>query len=226
MGELNEERIRMNQELEQRIKENQQQQTSIDNGSNPHEIDELSREIARLNEELEKFKGKYFDSEQQKIELADQLDEIKEEKYKMEEKLEDLAQKISLNEEMRENDAGRNRMRNGGGHNRKTTAEWNDLVQKLREEKENQEAQYEEEFREFERMANEKVVQLEEYYVQQLQMKEVHVQQLQAQLQQQLLVKQQLQQQSMPNSLNTAQVNESNNLQTINQLNEEINNLK
>merc|ERR1712233_90023 len=111
-------------------------------------------------------------------------------------------------------------------NNKKSEDEWNDLVQKLREEKENQEAQYEEEFREFERMANEKVVQLEEYYVQQLQMKEVHVQQLQAQLQQQLLVKQQLQQQSMPNSLNTAQVNESNNLQTINQLNEEINNLK
>merc|ERR1712228_645664 len=59
-----------------------------------------------------------------------------------------------------------------------------DLVQKLREEKESQEAQYEEEFREFERMANEKVVQLEEYYVQQLQMKEVHVQSLQQQLQQ------------------------------------------
>merc|ERR1712228_791863 len=57
-----------------------------------------------------------------------------------------------------------------------------DLVQKLREEKESQEAQYEEEFREFERMANEKVVQLEEYYVQQLQMKEVHVQQLNEQI--------------------------------------------
>ena len=28
------------------------------------ERDELRREIARLNEDLEKFKGKYFDSEQ------------------------------------------------------------------------------------------------------------------------------------------------------------------
>merc|ERR1712129_402370 len=61
-------------------------------------------------------------------------------------------------------------------------------------EKESQEAQYEEEFREFERMANEKVVQLEEYYVQQLQMKEVHVQTLQQQLQQKVQQQQQQQQ--------------------------------
>merc|ERR1712130_816122 len=71
----------------------------------------------------------------------------------------------------------------------KPESEWRDLVQKLREEKESQEAQYEEEFREFERMANEKVVQLEEYYVQQLQMKETYVQSLQQQLQTTLLSK-------------------------------------
>merc|ERR1712129_599409 len=67
-------------------------------------------------------------------------------------------------------------------------------------EKESQEAQYEEEFREFERMANEKVVQLEEYYVQQLQMKEVHVQTLQQQLQQKVQQHQQqpMQQQQLP----------------------------
>merc|ERR1712154_719565 len=95
-------------EMEQIYQDKIQSQSTNNNNNNMQqqptnniEIDELSREIARLNEELEKFKGKYFDSEQQKIELADQLDEIKEEKYKMEEKLEDLAQKISLNEEMR-----------------------------------------------------------------------------------------------------------------------------
>merc|ERR1712039_775685 len=84
---------------------------------------------------------------------------------------------------------------------KKPESEWRDLVQKLREEKENQEAQYEEEFREFERMANEKVVQLEEYYVQQLQMKEVHVQTLQQQLQQKVQQQQQQpmqQQQQLP----------------------------
>eukprot|EP01083_Nonionella_stella_P067398 178251_1 len=37
-----------------------QQQTTNDLSSNPHEIDELSHEIARLNEELEKSKGKYL----------------------------------------------------------------------------------------------------------------------------------------------------------------------
>eukprot|EP01083_Nonionella_stella_P186376 682049_1 len=59
------------------------------------------------------------------------------------------------------------------------------LVQKLRIENENLITQHEEELRAFERMANEKVAQLEEYYVQQLQINHVHVQQLQQQLQQQ-----------------------------------------
>eukprot|EP01083_Nonionella_stella_P063364 164657_1 len=186
--ELADERRRMRDEFEKQLAA--QQQTTADLSSNPHEIDELSREIARLNEELEKFKGKYFDSEQQKIELADALDELKEEKFKMEEKLEELAAKVAIepfaNEELLLQ--SRNEARS---HHAKSTGEWNDLVQKLREEKENQEAQYEEEFREFERMANEKVVQLEEYYVQQLQMKEVQVQQLQQLQQQQMLAKQQ-----------------------------------
>merc|ERR1711920_848867 len=89
------------------------------------EIDELSRENARLNEELEKFKGKYFDSEQKKIELNDAVDDIREEKFKMEAKLEEMANKIS----------------NGNGSDReeKSESEWRDLVQKLREEKESQE---------------------------------------------------------------------------------------
>ena len=93
-------------------------------------------------------------------------------------------------------------------------------MEKLKEEKENQEAQYEEEFREFEIMANEKVVQLEEYYVQQLQMKEVHVQQLQAQLSQ-ALVKQHQQQKienAMNGNLQTQQANQ--------QLTEQMNELK
>merc|ERR1712039_1054543 len=72
------------------------------------------------------------------------------------------------------------------GRREKPESEWRDLVQKLREEKESQEAQYEEEFREFERMANEKVVQLEEYYVQQLQQKVQQQQQQPMQQQQQL----------------------------------------
>lgn len=58
------------------------------------------------------------------------------------------------------------------------------MVQKLKDEKETQERQYEVEFREFEEMANQKVVQLEEYYVQQLQMKEAQVNNLYAQMQQ------------------------------------------
>merc|ERR1712130_714920 len=74
---------------------------------------------------------------------------------------------------------------NVGGHNRRSTEEWNAMVQKLREEKETQEQQYEVEFREFEQMANQKVVQLEEYYVQQLGMKENQVQGLIHQMQQQ-----------------------------------------
>eukprot|EP01083_Nonionella_stella_P162223 532342_1 len=112
---------------------------------------EYELEIERLNEQLEKFKNKYFDAEQQKIEFEDQLDEIKEEKFIMEERIE-------LGDQ---------------------------LVQKLRIEKENLITQHEEELRAFERMANEKVAQLEEYYVQQLQINHVHVQQLQQQLQQQ-----------------------------------------
>ena len=83
-------------------------------------------------------------------------------------------------------------------HTAKTTEEWNNLVQRLREEKETQEAQYEEEFREFERMANEKVCQLEEYYVAQVQKKEAYVQQLQQALQQQQQISYQ-QRQMAPN---------------------------
>merc|ERR1719361_1075908 len=83
-------------------------------------------------------------------------------------------------------DAGRRaEIENVGGHNRRSTEEWNAMVQKLREEKETQEQQYEVEFREFEQMANQKVVQLEEYYVQQLGMKEAQVQNLIHQMQQQ-----------------------------------------
>merc|ERR1739840_30565 len=107
--------------------------------------------------------------------MGDAVDEIREEKFKMEAKLEEMAamQHQFRNEDLNENPTANAEME-----------DLRDLVQKLREEKESQEAQYEEEFREFERMANEKVVQLEEYYVQQLQMKEVHVQTLQQQLQQ------------------------------------------
>jgi len=207
--QLENERNKLEVEFQRELQKTQTVQGA--NDANPDEIDELTREIARLNEELEKFKGKYFDSEQQKIELADQLDEIKEEKFKMEDKLEELATKVS--EDLRDN--ARN-----SGHRRKTTAEWNDLVQKLREEKENQEAQYEEEFREFERMANEKVVQLEEYYVQQLQMKEVHVQQLQQQLQQQFALKQQEQANNVNQSVNALQQQQNQ------QLNEQVTNMK
>merc|ERR1712190_182808 len=52
--------------------------------------DELRREIARLNDELERFKGKYFDAEQKKIELADQVEDSTREKYQLEEKNEEL----------------------------------------------------------------------------------------------------------------------------------------
>ena len=134
--------------------------------------DELRREIARLNEDLEKFKGKYFDGEQKKIELGDQLDEVKEERYKMEEKMESLkVENETLQRELDEKerkwldrdledkrDTNRDPYSAGGGHNRRSTEEWNTLVQKLREEKETQETQYEVEFREFEQMANQKVV--------------------------------------------------------------------
>merc|ERR1712228_543451 len=72
------------------------------------EIDELSRENARLNEELEKFKGKYFDSEQKKIELNDAVDDIREEKFKMEAKLEEMANKISESQQMNIEDVSSN----------------------------------------------------------------------------------------------------------------------
>ena len=50
-----------------------------------------------VNEDLEKFKGKYFDSEQKRIELGDQLDEAKEGRYKMEEQIESLkAENVAL----------------------------------------------------------------------------------------------------------------------------------
>jgi len=183
---------RMEEEIERRVHLQHEMETANKQSKISHsaaEIDELSRENARLNEELEKFKGKYFDSEQKKIELNDAVDDIREEKFKMEAKLEEMAamranNMLSLNNEEEEEDDDDDDERR-----EKPESEWRDLVQKLREEKESQEAQYEEEFREFERMANEKVVQLEEYYVQQLQMKETYVQSLQQQLQTTLLSK-------------------------------------
>merc|ERR1712244_192643 len=133
------------EQLMERVKEMEQiyqdkiqsQSTNNNNNNQPTnniEIDELSREIARLNEELEKFKGKYFDSEQQKLELADQLDEIKEEKFKMEEKMEELAEKLSNKEEeinnlqtMQQQQQQFHLQRNNLLNNKKSEDEWNEL---------------------------------------------------------------------------------------------------
>lgn len=174
------ERVQMKRHYEQILeRERARPNRDVDSEHNrdPHEIDELQREIARLNEELEKFKGRYFDSEQRKIELADQLDEIKEEKFKLGETVEELKATQADMEAQREEERER-----GGLVGGKSVEEWNEIVQGLREEKETQETQYEEEFREFERMANAKVVQLEEYYMQQLQLKDNQLQHVASQL--------------------------------------------
>merc|ERR1719297_285871 len=89
---------------ERDYKEQMERDLMLMQNGNGGDHDELRREVSRLNEELEKFKGKYFDGEQRKIELSDQLDEIKEEKFKMEEKLEELAAEVARYKEMMERD--------------------------------------------------------------------------------------------------------------------------
>ena len=169
-------------QMEQRLSEEkrvlkEQYEASMANNQIMANDDALRMELAKLQDKVEQYQGKYFDGEQKKIEITDQLEEVQREKYQMEEKMEQLEienKKLQKELEVTAQQMREERMRSerdrdlddkrdtpysaGGGHNRRSTDEWNAMVQKLREDKETQETQYEEEFKEFERMANHKVV--------------------------------------------------------------------
>ena len=118
-------------------------------------IEELKNEIKMLKSELISVKD---GNNVIQIKYETKLQQIEELRQELSDKHAEIAK---LKQSQGENEP----QRDGG----KTTEQWNDLVQKLREEKENQETQYEAEFVEFERMANEKIVKLEKYYIQQIQ---------------------------------------------------------
>ena len=161
-------------EMEQRLSDEkralkEQYEASIANDPNMANKYALRMEIARLQDKLEQYQLKTFDGEQKKIELSDQLEEVQGQKWQIEWKMEDhefenqkLQKKLEMTtQQMRLMEVQRIRSeqdRVGRGHHRRSTEEWNVMVQKLREDKDAQEEQFEEEFREYEHMANQKVV--------------------------------------------------------------------
>ena len=175
---LNAELSVMTREMEHRLSDEkralrEQHEASIENAKNMANESATRMEIATLQDKVEQYQGKYFDVEQTKIELTDQLEELQRDMYQMEDKMEPLEIKNKklqkelkmatdrMREEQMRSESVRGSLTTytaGGGHNRRSTEEWSAMVQKLREDKDTQEEQYEAEMKEFRVMVDQKMV--------------------------------------------------------------------